>query len=117
LLTSRRQQIGEQLGGPVLATGPARLLIASPPALRRRYDIRQAGVGSGVYYRLANTRLELTLRSIAESYGDRNLKCALSRDILISMDVAGFGMASGTHGIVEFPLPPIQHVGNAYHCA
>ena len=59
-----------------------------------------------VYYRLTDNWLELTVRFVAEDRGIRDLKDAMSRDILAALDEAGIGIASATFEIVG--LPPIR---------
>jgi len=59
-----------------------------------------------VYYRLTDNWLELTLRFIAEERGVRDVKDAMSRDVLGALDTAGIGIASATFEIVG--LPPVR---------
>ncbi len=72
--------------------------------LQRRYATKTAGVKPRVYYRLTDNWLELTVRFIARDYGIRELKDALSRDILQALDEAGIGIASATVEVVGLPL-------------
>ena len=50
--------------------------------------------------------LELTVRFVAEDHGVRDLKDAMTRDILAALDEAGIGIASATFEIVG--LPPLR---------
>ena len=84
---------------------------ASLAALRRRYAVRDADLEPRVYYRLTDNWLELTVRFIVEAHGIRDLKDAMSRDILTAFDAAGIGLASGTYAIVELPTLRIEHDG------
>ncbi|MDQ2694054.1 MAG: mechanosensitive ion channel family protein [Pseudomonadota bacterium] len=74
--------------------------------MQRRYFMTSAGVQPKVYYRLTDNWLELTVRFIAEAHGIRELKDAMSRDILRALDEAGIGLASATFEIVG--LPPLR---------
>lgn len=49
---------------------------------------------------------EITVRSIAQDHAIRDLKDAMTRDILAGLDAAGIGIASATYDIVG--LPPIR---------
>ncbi len=84
---------------------------ASLAALRRRYDVRDADLEPKVYFRLTDNWLELTVRFIVEAHGIRDLKDAMSREILAAFEAAGIGLASGTYAIVEFPPLRIEHNG------
>ena len=59
-----------------------------------------------VYFRLTDNWLELTVHFIAKERGVRDLKDAMSRDILQALDDAGIGIASATFEIVG--LPPLR---------
>ncbi len=74
--------------------------------MQRRYFLKTAEMRPRVYYRLTDNWLELTVRFIAEDRGIRELKDAMSREILRSLDGAGIGIASATYDIVG--LPPIR---------
>ena len=74
--------------------------------MQRRYVVKAADLRPKVYYRLTDNWLELTVRFIAKDHGIRNLKDAMSRDILKALDDAGIGMASATFEIVG--LPPLR---------
>jgi len=74
--------------------------------LERRYATRAADVKPRVYYRLTDNWLELTVRFIVRDHGVRELKDALSRDILRALDEAGIGIASATFEVVG--LPPVR---------
>jgi small-conductance mechanosensitive channel len=74
--------------------------------MQRRYLLKAADMKPKVYYRLTDNWLELTVRFIAKDHGIRELKNALSRDILQALDEAGIGLASATFEIVG--LPPLR---------
>jgi small-conductance mechanosensitive channel len=77
--------------------------------MQRRYVIKAAEIRPRVYYRLTDNWLQLTVRFIAEESGVRDLKDAMSRDILKALDEAGIGLASPTFEIVG--LPPLRLQG------
>lgn len=74
--------------------------------MQRRYFMKPAEMKPKVYYRLTDNWLELTVRFIAEDRGVRDLKDAMSREILATFHEAGIGLASATFEIVG--LPPIR---------
>lgn len=74
--------------------------------MERRYFIRRSDMSPKVYYRLTDNWLELTVRFIARDHGVRELKDAMSREILAALDGAGIGIASATFDIVG--LPPLR---------
>ena len=72
-------------------------------AMQRRYFVQPSSVAPKVYYRLTDNWLELTLRFLTEARGVRDVKDAMSREILRDLDAAGIGLASATFEIVGFP--------------
>ncbi len=79
---------------------------ASLQEMQRRYFLKTAEMHPKVFYRLTDNWLELSVRFIAEDRGIRDLKDAMSRDILQALDDAGIAIASSTYDIVG--LPPIR---------
>ena len=77
--------------------------------MQRRYFVRPVDVGPRVYYRLTDNWLELTVRFVVEDRGIREVKDALSRDILKGLDEAGIGVASATFDITGLPPLRIQN--------
>ncbi|MBA3459000.1 MAG: mechanosensitive ion channel [Deltaproteobacteria bacterium] len=71
--------------------------------LARRYLGQTIDVSPRVYYRLTDNWLELTVRFIAREHGVRELKDAMSRDILDGLQQAGIEIASATFQIVGLP--------------
>jgi len=65
-------------------------------AMRNRYFVRMAELRPKVYYRLTDNWLELTVRFVVEVRGVRDLKSAVSREILRRFDEAGIPIASST---------------------
>lgn len=86
---------------PIGELGEAALL-----EMERRYFIRRAEMTPRVYFRLTDNWLELTVRFIARDHGIRELKDAMSREILTALDDAGIGIASATFEVVG--LPPLR---------
>ena len=74
--------------------------------MQRRYVVKLADMKPKVYYRLTDNWLELTVRFIVKDHGIRELKDAMSREILRALDAAGIGIASATFEIVG--LPPLH---------
>jgi hypothetical protein len=59
-----------------------------------------------VYWRLTDNWLELTVRFVVRTHNIREVKDAMSRDLLAELDAAGIGIASTTFEIVG--LPPLR---------
>ena len=79
------------------------------PALKemeRRFFMKRAELEPRVFWRLTDNWVELTVRFIAKDSGVRDLKDAMSRDIIKGLDEAGIGIASGTYEIVG--MPPLR---------
>lgn len=74
--------------------------------LARRYMVASLDVSPHVYYRITENWLELTVRFVAPTHGIRELKDAISRDILRGLDELGVGIASATFELTG--LPPVQ---------
>lgn len=71
--------------------------------MQKRYFIQTADLTPRVYYRITDNWLELTVRFIVTDHSIRNIKDAVSRDILKAFDQAGIGIASATFDIVGLP--------------
>lgn len=74
--------------------------------MMQRYAMPPADLGPRVFYRITDNWLELGLRFVAPAHGARELKDAMSREILAAFDEAKIGIASGTYDIVG--LPPVR---------
>ena len=74
--------------------------------LERRYFVRRSEIGPRVYCRLTDNWVELSVRFIARDSGIRELKDAISRDIIAALDSAGIGIASSTYDVVG--MPPLR---------
>lgn len=56
-----------------------------------------------VFWRLTDNWLELTVRCVVKDRGVREVKDAMSRDIIAAFDQAKIGIASSTYDIVGMP--------------
>jgi small-conductance mechanosensitive channel len=74
--------------------------------LRRRYFVDSAELEPRVYWNLTDNWLALSVRFVTRERGVRELKDAMSREILANLDAAGISVASGTYEIVG--VPPIK---------
>lgn len=71
--------------------------------LQRRFATAPADVEPRVYWRLTDNWLELSVRFLCADHGVRDVKDAMSRDILRDLDAAGIEIASATFQIVGLP--------------
>jgi hypothetical protein len=78
--------------------------------MRDRYFLHAHDLTPKVYYRITNNWLELTVRFVVRERAIRDLKDAISRDILKAFDKAGIEIATTRYHIVG--LPPL-HVENS----
>ncbi|MGY1634419.1 mechanosensitive ion channel family protein [Geodermatophilus sp. SYSU D01186] len=78
--------------------------------MQRRYFVRGADLEPRVYWRLTDNWLELTVRFLTGVYGVRDVKDAMSRELLAEFDAAGIGLASATYEVVG--LPPLRVVAD-----
>jgi small-conductance mechanosensitive channel len=74
--------------------------------MRQRYFVRGVDLEPHVYWRLTDNWLELTVRFLTGVYGVRDVKDAMSREVLAELDAAGIGLASATFEVVG--LPPLR---------
>lgn len=74
--------------------------------MRSRYAMADASLDPAVYWRITDNWLELSLRFLVPHRGVREIKDAISRDVLTALDAAGIGIASATYDIVG--LPPVR---------
>ncbi|HEX4129191.1 MAG TPA: mechanosensitive ion channel domain-containing protein [Pirellulales bacterium] len=77
--------------------------------MQRRYFMEQPEIRPRVYYRLTDNWIEMTIRFVVRDHGMREIKDAMSRDILTGLESAGISVASGTYDIIG--LPPIRIEG------
>jgi len=76
--------------------------------LQRRYGIRIGDVEPKVYWRLTDNWLELTVRFLSPDHGTREIKDAMSREILARLDAEGIGIASATYEITGLPVLTVE---------
>lgn len=76
--------------------------------LERRYGIRIGDVEPKVYWRLTDNWLELTLRFLSPDHGTREIKDAMSREILAGLEARGMGLASATFEITGLPVLTVE---------
>lgn len=69
--------------------------------MRRRHFVRPSDVSPTVYYRLTDNWLELTVRFIVEDHNIREVKDAISRQVLSELERAGIEVASATMELVR----------------
>jgi small-conductance mechanosensitive channel len=82
---------------------------AALDAMERRYVVTRAELGPRVFMRLTDNWIELAVRFLVPDHGVRDVKDAMSRDILARFSAAGISIASATSEIVGFP-PVHVHV-------
>lgn len=76
--------------------------------LERRYGIRIGDIAPRVYWRLTDNWLELAVRFLSPDHGTREIKDAMSREILGRLDAAGIGIASATYEITGLPALTVE---------
>lgn len=74
--------------------------------LMRRYFMRAADLKPRVYLRMTDNWLDMTVRFVALDHAVRDLKDAISRDILAGFDGHGIGLASASFQIAG--VPPVR---------
>lgn len=74
--------------------------------LKRRYFLERLGTHPRVYYRLTDNWLEMAVRFVVRDRGIRDVKDAISREVLRELDAAGIALASATFEVVG--LPPVR---------
>jgi small-conductance mechanosensitive channel len=72
-------------------------------ALERRYVVEPAALAPRVYVRLTDNWLELAVRFLVMDHAIREVKDAMSRDILDAFQAAGIRIASTTVDVVGVP--------------
>ncbi|HET7369609.1 MAG TPA: mechanosensitive ion channel domain-containing protein [Gammaproteobacteria bacterium] len=76
--------------------------------MQERYFVKAADFEPRVFYRLTDNWLELAVRFVVLERGIRDIKDAMSREILAGLDAAGIGIASATYDIVGFPTVKVR---------
>lgn len=81
--------------------------------LKRRYQMRIGDIEPKVYWRLTDNWLEIAVRFLSPDHGTREIKDAMSREILPRLDAAGIAIASATYEITSVPAITLkQDPGN-----
>ncbi len=71
--------------------------------MRDRYFLHPHDLTPKVYYRITNNWLELTVRFVVRERAIRDLKDAVSRDLLKAFDNAGIEIATTRYNVIGFP--------------
>ena len=74
--------------------------------MHARYALADASLEPAVFWRITDNWLEMSLRFLVHARGVREVKDAISREVLGQLDAAGIGPASATFEIVS--LPPLE---------
>ena len=96
----------------LLTAAHGRAVVDDPDArralayMRSRYALSDASLEPAVFWRITDNWLEMSLRFLVGSRGVREVKDAISRQILDELDAAGIAPASATYNIVG--LPPLR---------
>jgi hypothetical protein len=61
-----------------------------------------------VYWRLTDNWLELSVRFVTRERGGREVKDAMTRDVLAALDAARIPIASATFALTELPPVPVR---------
>lgn len=80
--------------------------------LEDHYYVNISDFKPRVFYRITDNWLELTVRFIVGEHKVREVKDAISRDMLENFDAEGIGIASATYDIVGFPTLQIENAPN-----
>jgi small-conductance mechanosensitive channel len=79
--------------------------------VREKYFLSEKpSVEPSVYVTLTDNWIQLSLRFVVGAVGARQVKDAMSREILAAMNEAKIAVASGTYAIVELPTIRVQRV-------
>ena len=74
--------------------------------LHDRYGVELGDIEPRVYFRIGESWLELTVRFLVPDHGVREVKDAITREILSEFAAAGIGIASTSYEITA--LPPLR---------
>ncbi len=88
----------------------AELSEQSVTKLEDEYFINVEDFKPRVFYRITDNWLELTIRFIVGEHHVRDVKDAISREMIDGLDAAGIGIASATYDIVGFPKLKIENM-------
>jgi small-conductance mechanosensitive channel len=76
--------------------------------LKQRFFIEAADLKPRSYMRITDNWIEFSVRFLVHTHKIRDLKNAISREIMDGLDAAKIGIASGTYDIVGFPPITIE---------
>jgi hypothetical protein len=76
--------------------------------LKQRFFIEAADIKPRSYMRITDNWIEFAVRFLVHTHKIRDVKNAISREIMDGLDAAGIGIASGTYQIVGLPPITIQ---------
>jgi small-conductance mechanosensitive channel len=76
--------------------------------LTRRYFLPSPDIKPRVFMRLTDNWIELTVRFLVGTHGIREVKNAMSRQIIDALDAAKIGIASSTYDVVGMPPLRVQ---------
>jgi small-conductance mechanosensitive channel len=85
------------------AIDPDKLDGSARQDLHRKFGIEPLHMKPRVFFRITDNWLELNLRFVVDIHGIRDVKDAMSRDIVEAFDKEHIGIASATYDIVGFP--------------
>lgn len=85
------------------AVSPAELDAQAISELKRRYFLDRFETAPRVYFRLTDNWLELTVRFVVRDRGIRDVKYAITRDLLTALDSSGISIASATFELISLP--------------
>jgi small-conductance mechanosensitive channel len=77
--------------------------------LRRRYAAAATDFEPRVYWRMTDDWLEMTVRFVCRDHGVRDVKDAMTREVLGALDAAGIPVASANFEVSR--LPPLELAG------
>jgi small-conductance mechanosensitive channel len=92
----RRAEQAMLAAGRRHAVDPASLDEDMVDRLRRNYGIERSDFEPRVYWRITDNWMELTLRILIRDHGTREVKDAITRDLIGELDACGIGIASAT---------------------
>jgi small-conductance mechanosensitive channel len=116
-LPIRYEDGGEQAEAILLAAAQRHALRAEDvpqerlDQLNKLYGLKNLEIDPRVYFRLTDNWLELAVRFLTPDHGTRNIKDAMSREILGALNAAGIRIASSTTDVTIFqggPAPNAQ---------
>ena len=79
----------------------AELSEAAIVEMQRRYFMKRAEIAPRVYCRLTDNWIELTVRFVVRDHGIREVKDAMSREVLEALKREGIGVASQTLEVIR----------------